>query len=669
MSAVEHFLETYEILEKLGEGSGGIVYKAYHKRLRMEVVLKQMKHKSVSMEVNRQEVDILKKLNHSYLPKVLDFINIDGDLYTVMSYIPGESLKQLMEKGTYFTKSQMIRWGMQICSALNYLHSQTPPIIHSDIKPANIMVTPDGNICLIDFNISFFLDGSTILGFTDGFTSPEQYIIALSSKSASTIPQHTKIDEKTDIYSVGATFYTLATGKKLSNKQKSIDYETLKGRMGEAFAQVIQKATQANPKERYKNAFEMFQAFKNITKKDRRYRQVLRNQFGIRVGIVLLMAGFIVLGGYGIHTMKIEKLDQYNQLVDEMVEARDEKRYEDVEDIYKKAVELFPAGLEANYQNAYSMYWQENYENCIEFIDYNILQNEKIDKLQTRMADVLYLKADSYFRLKDYENTVQVYDTLLEYGAQKSEYYRDYAIALAYDGQEKKAEEILQEAIDYGLKEDSIYYAKGEISHALGKNEAALDAFMQSIQVTEDNQIKMRAYLMISGIYNEANNLRGARTILQEAKQVLPIENQMQILESLAQTDIELAESSSDTQFRDEAISVLNEVIEQGWDTYETYNTLAVLYEKQENIKDAEHVVEKMQEIYGDDYNIYKRYAFLEIDKQELKSNSNRDYSRFKTYYEQAMQMYQDQLQDNNTDMEMQLLENVYEQVVSGGWL
>lgn len=61
--------------------------------------------------------------------------------------------------------------GMQLCSALDYLHNQKPPIIHSDIKPANIMLTPQGNICLIDFNISFFLDGTAIVGYTHGYSS------------------------------------------------------------------------------------------------------------------------------------------------------------------------------------------------------------------------------------------------------------------------------------------------------------------------------------------------------------------------------------------------------------------------------------------------------------------------------------------------------------------
>ena len=90
--------ETYEILGYLGSGSGGVIYKAYHKRLQKEVVLKKIKRKSRDARINRNEVDILKNLNHMYLPQVVDFFEENGEIYTAMSFIPGRSLKELMEE-------------------------------------------------------------------------------------------------------------------------------------------------------------------------------------------------------------------------------------------------------------------------------------------------------------------------------------------------------------------------------------------------------------------------------------------------------------------------------------------------------------------------------------------------------------------------------------------
>lgn len=116
-------------------------------------------------------------------------------------------------------------------------------------------------------------------------------------------------------------------------------------------------------------------------------------------------------------------------------------------------------------------------------------------------------------------------------------------------------------------------------------------------------------------------------------------------------------------------MELLQEVIDQGWDTYETYNNLVILNEKQGNLTEAQNALDTMKEQFGDDYNIEKRAAFLEIDKQEQKANKNRDYTAFAEYYEKAEKMYYEQLKNNDTDAEMDLLENVYQQVRSGGWI
>ena len=474
MNRFEEFSSTYQILEKLGEGSGGVVYLAYHKRLQKEVVLKQIKSKGLSMADKRQEVDILKNLNHSFLPQVLDFLMMGDEVYTVMSYIPGESLARLQKEGAVFSLGQLTRWGMQICSALNYLHSQRPPVIHGDIKPSNIMLTPQGNICLIDFNISFFLDENAVLGYTDGYTSPEQYIIALDSSSDRPIGNYRKIDEKSDIYSVGATFYHLATGTKLSNYRAQIDYENLADRTSEAFAQIIAKAVEKDPSRRFQSAFEMFQAFQGVGKKDARYRALLHRQTGIRIALAACMAGFIVLGGMGIHTIRVERTQEYNDLVAEQEKYRENGDFDKQEETFEKAVQIRPSSLESYYQNACALFEQGEYQDCISFIEYDVEQNEKIDLMQTRMADLYYLEAESHMELEDYGDAVSTFEKLFQVGGFEEEYYRDYAIALAYNEEPNQAQEALDQAIDLGLKEDSVYYTRGEIDRSLGELDRAV---------------------------------------------------------------------------------------------------------------------------------------------------------------------------------------------------
>lgn len=669
MSVIQNFSDTYEILDKLGEGAGGIVYKAYHKRLRQEVVIKQHRRSAVSLTGSRREVDILKNLHHSYLPQVLDFFEIDGDVYTVMSYVPGKSFAQLLAEGYRFTPKELIRWGMQICSALNYLHSQNPPVIHCDIKPANIMLTPRGDICLIDFNISFYLGDTAVLGYTNGYTSPEQYIMALSHESGQNEAGDVHIDERTDIYSVGATLYHLAVGQKVGDYRERINAEYLAQFTADSFAQVIERALRIDPAQRYQSAYDMFRALENIPKKDSRYLSLLHRQTAVRIVLVVLLAGFIVLGGYGISRIKSERVDAYNGLVEKQISLIEAGDYEGQEQVFEEASELLPSSLESYYQNAYSLYKQEKFEDCISFIDYDICQNEQLDLVQARMADVYYLRADSYFRLEQYEEAADAYEDVFRMGTRHTEYYRDYAITLAYAGDEEEAQKVLQEAIDYGLTEDSVYYAKGEIENALGRQDAALQEFKECISITDDMEMKTRAYLMMSDIYKEKGSDASRRDVLLEAREELPAEEQLQVLERLASADIELADTTGKKEYREEAIEVLTQIIDQGWGTFDTADTLAIQYEKQGEIEQARKTVDQMLETYGEDYRIYMRYAFLEIDTQELKENAQRDYSQFAEYYEKAEELYHEQVKDNNTDAQMQLLEDVYGQVKEGGWL
>lgn len=586
-----------------------------------------------------------------------------------MSFIPGKSFDELMQEGYHFTQKQIVYWAMQLCSAMNYLHSHNPPIIHGDIKPANIMLTPEGNICLIDFNISFFLNENAVLGYSEGYTSPEQYMYISDRKRGSNLSGHSRINEKSDIYSLGATLYYLATGEKPGNYKKTPDMTLLEEKTSEAFAEVIRKAMKLEPDKRFKNAFEMFQAFQSMGKKERRYKNLLLKQ-RILWGIQLTaLSGFIVLGGYGVYNIKKANVERYNELVEEQTDYRKKADYEKEKNIYEEAVKIFPEGLESYYQNALALYEQQQYEECITFIDYDVLKNEKIDLRDKRVADIYYLKAESHYELHEYQKAVEIFRKVLEYGEHNSTYYRDYALALVYNNQVIRAETVLEEAIEYGLEEDSIYYVKGEIEKFAHKYSEAENEFYKCIECTKDVKLKMRSYILLSEMYREENLRKKELTLLREAKSVLPPENQMIILERLAQVNIDLAAGTESQKYLEEASEILDEVITQGWDTWQTYDNLVVLNQRQGQLDTAEQWLKVMEQKYGEIYQIYKRYAFLEIEKQEQEINENRNYALFVEYYEKAVKGYRGQLKDNNTDAEMELLDNVYQQVKEGGWL
>lgn len=664
----KQILDTYTILEPIGSGSGGTVFKAYHTRLEQLVVLKRLNNpRSTSLD-KRKEVDILKKLKHSFLPQVLDFIEMENEVYTVMSFIPGKSFLQLLKEGRRFSRQELLKWGMEICSALNYLHTQRIPIIHGDIKPSNLMLTPEGDICLIDFNISFYLDENTVLGYTDGYTSPEQYL-EVSARRRKNNTNRYVINEQSDIYSTGATLYHLATGKKHSGYKEEMDFNLLAQILGEPFASVIQKAVNVEPGERYATAMEMFRALQAIPKKDQRYRRMLRAQQLRTVILCGMLVGFLCLGGYGFSVVQQARYDAYDDIVEDQtayIEARD---FSEAAKKFEEASDKIPSQLETYYQNAYALYRQGQYTQCREFINSKIIKNKRIKENRERMVDVYALQGLVDMELGDTQAAVEDYKKAITAGAFDNKYYRDYAVALAHNGQAKQAQDVLKDASGYGLDDGSIHYTKGEIHAALQETDDALEEFSQCIENTEDTYMQMRAFVMKSKIYEERQELSNNREVLLQAKKTLPVQDQMIILERLVQADIDLAEDTGDSSYRWEAIEILGEIIDNKWAVYDDYDTLAVLYQKEGELERAASALQTMGHLFGEDYNIYKRYGFLEIQHQNALPQEYRDYSQFLDYYNRAQKLYYEQLKDNHTDTEMDLLTDMKNQVETGGWI
>lgn len=288
----------YEIKEQIGAGGGGTVYKAYDKSMRMDVAIKLVKDlllTSSELEV-RTEVDLIKRLKHKYLPTVYNFVESDNAVYMVMEYIDGHDIKALSDMGRTFNEDTIIRCGIQICEALDELHSQKPPIIHGDIKPSNIMLTPADNICLIDFNISSVMKGNKAIlhGYSKGYAAPEQtytrngykqlvekpvvdeyheetrYLFDETAMGKTTMldpavisdgnaqgPAY--IDVRTDIYGVGAVLYFMLTG--YAPVGGNVDFTDIK--VSKKLRNIILKAMAPQPYDRFMTAAEMKKALES----------------------------------------------------------------------------------------------------------------------------------------------------------------------------------------------------------------------------------------------------------------------------------------------------------------------------------------------------------------------------------------------------------------------
>ncbi len=196
----------YRIVEILGQGGMGSVYRAVDENLGVDVAVKE--NLFTTDEYSRQfrlEAVILANLRHPNMPRVSDhFVVDDTSQYLVMDFIEGEDLRQRMERMGTITEDDAVMVGAAMCDALTYLHTRKPPILHRDIKPGNVKITPDGHIFLVDFGLAKVVQGSqaTTTGaraMTPGYSPPEQYGTA-------------RTDPRTDIYSLGATLYAALCG-------------------------------------------------------------------------------------------------------------------------------------------------------------------------------------------------------------------------------------------------------------------------------------------------------------------------------------------------------------------------------------------------------------------------------------------------------------------------
>ncbi len=236
--------ERYEILGLIGQGGMGAVYKAADRRLpgRLCAVKEILTAPGTGNEALAQarqqfleEASTLARLDHPGLPKVSDYFTFNpepapaGGDYLVMDYVPGQNLEELAQEagrhGHFLDEEEVLRWTGQLCAALEYLHSQSPPVLHRDVKPANIKLTPEGRIKLVDFGLVKRLDPDdprTVTGLRGlgslPYTPIEQYVGEMG---------HT--DTRSDLYSLGATLYQLSTGQAPpSAQERFLDSQVLR---------------------------------------------------------------------------------------------------------------------------------------------------------------------------------------------------------------------------------------------------------------------------------------------------------------------------------------------------------------------------------------------------------------------------------------------------------
>ena len=260
----------YRIVRQLGQGGMGAVYEAIDQRLDTTVALKETLFAEERLRKQfEREARLLARLHHPALPRVSDHFSESDGQFLVMQFIPGDDLSEMMtRKRGAFPVDQVLTWGDQLLDALDYLHTQDPQIVHRDIKPQNLKLTSRGQIILLDFGlakgqageISRVTTSASIFGYTPNYAPLEQI-------------QGLGTDSRSDLYSLGATLYHLATGVKppdaltraaaVVNGQPDplVNASDANTSIAPEVDHVFAKAMAQNREQRYASASEMRKAF------------------------------------------------------------------------------------------------------------------------------------------------------------------------------------------------------------------------------------------------------------------------------------------------------------------------------------------------------------------------------------------------------------------------
>lgn len=347
----------YKILRKLGEGGMSVVYLAVNEKVNKHWVIKEVKKEGVeNFETVHQrlltEADILKRLHHPNLPDIVDIIENEETFLLVMDYIEGRQLESIVQEYGPQKEETVVNWGKQLCDVLSYLHSQNPPIIYRDMKPANVMVQKDGKVVLIDFGTAREFKASqaedTLCLGTCGYAAPEQY------------KGQGQSDIRTDIYCLGVTLYYLLTGHNPICKPYEIyPIRYWNTNLSSGLEMIILKCTRKNPSKRYQSCEELQQELSHYYKLDIEYQKSQK----IKKLMLFCFLGLTIVSGFlSLVFYREEKELVKNAYEDCLYEAQRQRGKEQYQACYQAAITLNPKDSRAYKALLETFLWKDNEE-------------------------------------------------------------------------------------------------------------------------------------------------------------------------------------------------------------------------------------------------------------------------------------------------------------------
>ncbi len=328
----------YEILREIGRGGMSVVYLAMDTRLNKQWAVKEIRKRGSTKKdeivVNSlmAEADMMKRLDHPALPRIVDIIDTGVTIYVVMDYIEGESLDRVLKEEGPQPEERVLDWAKQLCDVLGYLHGQKKPIIYRDMKPGNVMLKPEGNIKIIDFGIAreykeHSTQDTTVLG-TKGYAPPEQYT--------------GQTDARSDIFALGVTMHQLLTGVVPQSGEPIIPVRQWDHNLSEGIEAIINKCVEPAAENRYQNCSELMYDLQHPELVGRNHKRKQKRRIIAFLSAVALSVAACI-GGFAFDAAATAVNNRNYETLVNTTSADLDTRI----DSYKRAIDIYPEDTRA----------------------------------------------------------------------------------------------------------------------------------------------------------------------------------------------------------------------------------------------------------------------------------------------------------------------------------
>lgn len=657
------FNGTYEIMSEIGHGGMSSVYLAEHSRLHTKWAVKEVrKNQDIKFDF-LAEANILKRLHHPMLPNIVDIFENDEYVYIVEDYVEGQSLDSYLKEKKIVDEKTGLQWFRDLCGVLKHLHEQKPnPIIYRDLKPANIMIQPDGALKLIDFGIAREYKeestyDTTYVG-TRGYAAPEQFGKA-------------QTDARTDIYSLGVTVYHVLTGKSpYDPPYQFVPARQQNPALSHGIEVVLDKCVRSEPKDRYQSIDELLQDLDTMYRYDRAWGNYIAKKWARACVIVMMAVASAFMIYRGGKMMAVEKEQRYYDLLNQ-AEAMVPLNFDMAASLLDEARELYPGRIDPDRQETYALYLNGHWQECV---DLGLAAIEKYGP-----DDQIYLTvASAQFELGNFAESAQNFFAGAQIGELSIDNMRDYAVALGKAGNIDAAIHVMEQLEGKDANPEITAYVQGEMYYAQKNFVDAEQAFLDTLKITKDNVLRRRCYTSLGELYRDCTALVriGQSPIPKPSSKSVEVLS-AGIMEDALRYDSTLWEllamayfesyhiDQGDPSYLQSAADCFNRVIELGMQKAYLYANLYTIYYEQENYTRAEKALEDFEQIYPENYMPNALRSIMLITIENSKPQEERDFSRAYAEYEMAT----GKIRSSDDTTYYQQLETLINDLKSNGWL